>query len=73
MRYKLVVGEKGNEYGHIVGTNARSLRGAKITLGRQLAAYRGDGWGKILCVHDNGQEEPMEEEVKVPDRYRVTR
>lgn len=47
MQYRLIVGETGNEQGHIVPTAAKSDRGAAIALGRALAAYDGDGWGRI--------------------------
>jgi len=45
--FRLTVGEVGNERGHLVPTKARTLKGAKVALRRALAAYKGDGWGKI--------------------------
>ena len=47
MKYRLVVGEMDNEKGHIIRTNAVTLRGAKIALGRAMAKLKGDGWGRI--------------------------
>ncbi len=45
--YRLVVGEIGSERGNVINTKAASLQGAKIALGRALAKYCGDGWGRI--------------------------
>ena len=45
--YRLVVGEKGNEIGHIIQSRAKSERGANIALGQHLALYAGDGWGRV--------------------------
>ena len=44
-KYRLVVGETGNEIGHVMATTAQTEVGAKIALGRALAKYDGDGWG----------------------------
>lgn len=45
--YRLVVGEQGNEQGHIVGTRANTLEEAERALKRQLRGYKGNGWGRI--------------------------
>jgi hypothetical protein len=47
MQYRIVVGEVGNEIGHVISSNAKTSQGAAIALGRQLALYGGDGWGRI--------------------------
>lgn len=47
MKYRLIIGEMDNEKGHIIRTNAVTLRGAKIALGRAMAKLKGDGWGRI--------------------------
>lgn len=55
-RYRVVIGEIGNERGHILTTNARTERGARCVLSRQLAAYHGDGWGRIeVDTYDDGR------------------
>ena len=46
-RYRLVVGMTGSVQGHVVSTSATTERGARIALGKALAAYNGDGWGRI--------------------------
>jgi hypothetical protein len=51
-RYRIVVGEVGNEQGHIVTTNAKTEMGAKRVLARELAEYDGDGWGWIEARDD---------------------
>ena len=45
--YRLVVGEIGNEVGHLIPCRAQTLRGARQSLARALAPYGGDGWGGI--------------------------
>jgi hypothetical protein len=55
--YRLVVGEKGNNQGHIISTNAKSEKGARIALGKELAKYKGDGWGRVEYQHENGEWE----------------
>ena len=56
MVYRIVVGELGNEVGHIVPTGARSDHGARSALGRALARYGGDGWGRIeYDLYDDGR------------------
>ncbi len=45
--YRLIVGEIGNNQGHIVATAAKTERGAKIALGHALSEYYGDGWGWV--------------------------
>ena len=46
--YRLVVGEIGNEQGHIIPCKATTLHGARSALGQQLARYgAGQGWGRV--------------------------
>ncbi len=45
--YRLVVGEVGNEQGHVVSTSALTLAGARRALAARLAEYGGDGWGYV--------------------------
>ena len=52
--YTVVVGEVGNEVGHVVGTTT-SLHGARVIAGRELKAYGSDGWAVIRG--DYGHEE----------------
>jgi|GEM_PF-6479515 len=52
--YTVVVGEVGNEVGHVVSTTT-SLHGARVIAGRELKAYGGDGWAVIRG--DCGYEE----------------
>lgn len=47
MTYRIVIGEKGNTQGHIINTSARTERGAQVILGKELAKYKGDGWGRV--------------------------
>lgn len=58
-KYRLVVGEQGNEQGHIIKANAQSVKGARIALGREVAKYGGHGWGHIEHQHDNGMWERL--------------
>ena len=46
-KFRLIVGEKSNEQGHIVETKAKTFKGARIALGRAVARYKGDGWGYV--------------------------
>lgn len=64
IKYRLIVGEVGNEQGHIIPTAARSFNGALIALGRQLALYLGDGWGRIEVNYHNGDPAMWEELCK---------
>jgi len=57
--YRLVIGEQGNEQGHIKYTNAKTLRGAKTVLSKELEVYGGDGWGRIEYQHKNGEWERL--------------
>jgi len=45
-RYRIVVGEQGNERGHIIAAGADERR-ARRMLARELAKYGGDGWGRL--------------------------
>jgi len=47
VKYRIVVGENGNNQGHIKSSNAKSEHGANIALGKALTEYNGDGWGYI--------------------------
>lgn len=46
-KYRIVIGETGNEQGHIVATSAKTLEGAERALRRELDKYDGDGWGRV--------------------------
>ena len=45
MKYRLIIGEVGNEIGHVVYTSAKTARGAKRTLTCKL--NEGDTWGEV--------------------------
>lgn len=45
--YRLVVGETGNEQGHIVACHAITRADAEKALARAVAPYKGEGWGRI--------------------------
>lgn len=45
--YRIVVGEVGNEIGHIKECSAQTEIGAKRQLTQALSRYKGDGWGYI--------------------------
>ena len=47
MEYRIVVGEVGNEQGHIISTRAKSIEGALRSLKSELKKYGHDGWGYI--------------------------
>jgi hypothetical protein len=47
MTYRLVVGERGNEQGHIEQLNAANIKQAKRELTVALREYKGDGWGRV--------------------------
>jgi hypothetical protein len=54
-RYRLVVGEKGNEQGHIIETKAKSYDGAKRAMRREMAAHgEGQAWGRIEVNYGTG-------------------
>ncbi len=59
-RYRLVVGESGNEQGHIIYTFAGSEQGARRALRREIAKYKGDGWGRLEYLLTNGVWQRME-------------
>lgn len=44
--FRVFVGEKGNERGHLVG-NYDTIRGAKIMAGKARKEYGGGGWSVI--------------------------
>jgi len=54
--YRLVVGEKGNEKGHVVQTAAITIVAAYEALGAELKAYKGDGWGRVEYLREGGWE-----------------
>lgn len=45
--YRLIVGEIGNEIGHIIPTRAKSEGSARRALARALRPYGGHGWGRV--------------------------
>jgi hypothetical protein len=51
-KYRLVVGERGSEKGHIVETGAKTYRGALRRLKQELKQYNGDGWGRVEANYD---------------------
>lgn len=55
LQYRIVVGEKGNDQGHIVDVDGGETD-ARAKLVAELEAYGGDGWGRIefTCVFING-------------------
>jgi len=60
MKYRLVVGEKGNEQGHIIPTQHKSYSGAKMQFGKELAKYKGEGWGYVeRDLYDDGRWERL--------------
>lgn len=60
MKYRIVVGEKGNEQGHIIDTTAKTDKGARIALTRALYPYLKDGWGRIeYDLYDDGRWQRM--------------
>ncbi len=46
-QYRVIVGERGNEQGHVIGEGIESEAAARLVLADELAKYRGDGWGRI--------------------------
>lgn len=48
-KYAIIIGETGNERGHVYSSayadDAAAIRAAK----RLCAAYRGDGWWRVEC------------------------
>lgn len=47
VRYRIIVGEKGNEQGHVVDTPLATMVGAKRAQAKELAKYGRDGWSRI--------------------------
>ena len=45
--YRIVVGEIGNEIGHIIPISVNSERLAKLALAKELRKYGRDGWGRV--------------------------
>jgi len=45
--YRLVVGEKGNEKGHIIPLKVDSDEAAKKALKKEMKKYGKDGWGRV--------------------------
>jgi hypothetical protein len=58
-RYRLIVGENGNDVGHIINTKAVSFDGAMNSAKRELKKYGGDGWAKIQADYGFGWEDPI--------------
>jgi len=46
-RYRLVVGEKGNETGHILSCKAKTIEGSVRSLKKAMRPYKGHGWGRV--------------------------
>jgi len=51
--YRLIIGEQGNEMGHIIPTRATTERGVQVALARVLASYHGDSWGRVEVNYDD--------------------
>lgn len=52
--YRIVVGERGNEQGHVIDCDATTERGARECLRRELARYGSDGWGRVEYRRGDG-------------------
>ncbi len=55
-RYRIVVGEKGSDYGHVEALEIGSTEGdAQEMLARTLKGYGSDGWGRVEYSSDEGE------------------
>ena len=52
-KYRIIVGEKGNEQGHIIPTRATTADGAWRAYRKAMQPYAGDGWGRIEVNYNN--------------------
>lgn len=48
--YQIIVGETGNERGHVTDSSHFSDAAAVRKARRLCAAYRGDGWWRVECA-----------------------
>lgn len=48
-RYTIIVGETGNEIGHICSSQTCSDAAAVRKAKRLCATYKGDGWWRVEC------------------------
>jgi hypothetical protein len=53
-RYRIIVGETGNEQGHIIDSSAATPEEATLHMRRELEPYHGDGWGRIEANDNDG-------------------
>lgn len=55
MGYRVVVGEQGNDQGHVVDVVGDEAY-AYTVLDREVAKYQGDGWGRVEVRRPGGWE-----------------
>jgi hypothetical protein len=48
--YQIIVGETGNEVGHVTSSSHVSDAAAVRKAKELCAAYRGDGWWRVECA-----------------------
>ncbi len=48
--YQIIIGETGNECGHVTSSRHASDAAAVRKAKRLCAAYRGDGWWRVECA-----------------------
>lgn len=54
--FRIIVGEKGNEQGHIVSTKAGTEAGARRVVQREIHKYQGECWFRIEYRKPNQDE-----------------
>jgi len=52
--FRLVVGETGNDVGHVIATRAKSVTSAERALARAMRPYFDDAWGRVEIQRRNG-------------------
>jgi hypothetical protein len=55
-KFRLVVGEKNDEYGHIIRSSAESPVAAYRQLKREKAKYGDNGWGRVEYCNNGSWE-----------------
>lgn len=58
--YRVVVGEVGNEQGHICSPMTGDEMKARRQLALELSKYKGDGWGRVEVCRENGTWEALD-------------
>ena len=48
--YQIIIGETGNECGHVIGSRHISDAAAVRKARRLCAEYHGDGWWRVECA-----------------------